>query len=186
MLPVVFSDLDGTLLNDNYSFEDVHPVVNRLVDVNVPLVLCSSKTRSEIEYYRRKLNINAPFISENGAAIFIPRGYFKLAHNYTRQTERYDIIELGISYLSIRKKLERIRKNCACEITGFGDMTPEEVAKDGYEALMKGEARIVSGIMNKVQTGASTVLPDSALASTMRYQMEEKSEAESRAPESKL
>ncbi|MBC5773410.1 SDR family oxidoreductase [Pontibacter sp. KCTC 32443] len=60
--------------------------------------------------------------------------------------------------------------------------SPEEVAKDGYTALMKGESRIVSGMMNKVQAGASNILPDSALASTMRYQMEEKPAT----PESKL
>lgn len=57
---------------------------------------------------------------------------------------------------------------------------PADVARDGYEALMKGETKIVSGILNKVQTGASNVIPDSALASTMRYQMEEVP------PESKL
>lgn len=50
---------------------------------------------------------------------------------------------------------------------------PEQVAKDGYDALMNGEIKVVSGIKNKVQTGASNIIPDSALASTMRYQMEE-------------
>jgi uncharacterized protein len=50
---------------------------------------------------------------------------------------------------------------------------PASVAKDGFEALMKGERRVVSGTMNKVQAGASNILPDSALAATMRYQMEE-------------
>lgn len=50
---------------------------------------------------------------------------------------------------------------------------PAEVARDGYEALMKGETKIVSGLMNKMQTGATNVLPDSAMASTMRYMMEE-------------
>ncbi len=50
---------------------------------------------------------------------------------------------------------------------------PEDVAKDGYDALMSGETKVVSGIKNKVQTGASNVIPDSALASTMRHMMEE-------------
>lgn len=52
--------------------------------------------------------------------------------------------------------------------------TPEEVASAGYSALMKGELKVVPGIMNKVQTAASNIIPDSALASTMHYQMEEK------------
>jgi uncharacterized protein len=64
--------------------------------------------------------------------------------------------------------------------------SPEEVARDGYAALMKGESRIVPGMMNKVQAGASNLLPDSALASTMRYQMEEMQEEDRKTPESKL
>lgn len=64
--------------------------------------------------------------------------------------------------------------------------SPEEVAKDGYAALMKGESRVVSGMLNKVQAGASRILPDSALASTMRFQMEEKNGKGRRIPESKL
>lgn len=63
---------------------------------------------------------------------------------------------------------------------------PADVAKEGYTALMKGETRVVSGIMNKVQAGVTNLIPDSALASTMRYQMEEKPEFEHRYPESKL
>ena len=57
---------------------------------------------------------------------------------------------------------------------------PADVARDGYEALMKGETKLVSGVLNKVQAGASNVIPDSALASTMRYQMEERPPAESK------
>ncbi|GAA4427353.1 SDR family oxidoreductase [Pontibacter saemangeumensis] len=50
---------------------------------------------------------------------------------------------------------------------------PADVARDGYNALMNGEMRVVSGLMNKVQTTASGVLPDSATAATMRHLMEE-------------
>lgn len=50
---------------------------------------------------------------------------------------------------------------------------PEEVAREGYEALMKGETRVVSGLANKLQTASTNFLPDAALAATMRYQMEE-------------
>jgi mannosyl-3-phosphoglycerate phosphatase len=127
---VIFSDLDGTLLDENYSFEFAHLVIARLKALNVPIVLCSSKTRLEIDYFRSKLGIDAPFISENGAAIFIPVGYFKLEQSCTRQTNQYDIVELGIAYSSIRKRFERIKKLCSSELTGFGDMTVEEIAKD--------------------------------------------------------
>ncbi len=127
---VVFSDLDGTLLDENYDFSFAQSVVARLKALNVPVVLCSSKTRLEIEYFRKQLSIDTPFSSENGAAIFIPSGYFEAGNYWTRQTNQYDIIELGIAYSLIRKKFDRIRKTCATEAIGFGDMTPEELAKD--------------------------------------------------------
>jgi short-subunit dehydrogenase len=58
--------------------------------------------------------------------------------------------------------------------------SPEDVAKDGYEALMKGESKVVSGAKNKMQAAMSTILPDSALASTMRKQMEPSEREEGR------
>ncbi len=44
-----------------------------------------------------------------------------------------------------------------------------DVAKDGYEALMKGEDRIISGFMNKVNITLSNVMPDS-VAAAQTYQ----------------
>jgi short-subunit dehydrogenase len=41
---------------------------------------------------------------------------------------------------------------------------PADVAQDGYEALMKGEDMIVSGLKNKMQVAMSNVTPDGALA----------------------
>lgn len=57
---------------------------------------------------------------------------------------------------------------------------PEQVAKDGYDALMKGESRVVSGAKNKLYAVMSNVMPDSALASTMRKKMNPSEETEGR------
>lgn len=56
--------------------------------------------------------------------------------------------------------------------TGLSD--PAKVAKDGYEALMKGEKRIVSGAKNKLQAFMSNFVPDKILAAGMAKMMEEK------------
>ncbi|WP_187260648.1 SDR family NAD(P)-dependent oxidoreductase [Pontibacter beigongshangensis] len=50
---------------------------------------------------------------------------------------------------------------------------PEEVARDGYKAMMRGDVKVISGLMNKVQAATSNILPDTSLASNMRFQMEE-------------
>jgi len=76
---VVFSDLDGTLLDhDTYSFDDARPALERLGHAGVPLVLCTSKTRAEVEPLREALDNDSPFIVENGGAIMIPDGYFSV------------------------------------------------------------------------------------------------------------
>ena len=49
---------------------------------------------------------------------------------------------------------------------------PEDVAKDGYHALMKGENKITSGMKNKAYTAMTSVLPDSAKAASMEKQMQ--------------
>ena len=44
---------------------------------------------------------------------------------------------------------------------------PAAVAKDGYEALMRGDDKVVSGFKNKMMVGMGNVMPESAVASQM-------------------
>ena len=74
---LVFSDLDGTLLDHHsYSHAAAQPAIDLLEALEIPLVLVSSKTRAEIVALRRRLGNAHPFVVENGAAVFIPEGYF--------------------------------------------------------------------------------------------------------------
>jgi len=127
---VVFTDLDETLLDENYSYEAAKPALNFLVHSNIPIIFCSCETMVEIEVYREEMGIKDPFISENGAALFIPSGYFNFSFEYTRRRGRYLIIEFGTGYSVLRDKLEGIRKRSGFKIVGFGDMSAEEIAKD--------------------------------------------------------
>ncbi|MCH2486530.1 MAG: SDR family NAD(P)-dependent oxidoreductase [Erythrobacter sp.] len=45
---------------------------------------------------------------------------------------------------------------------------PAKVAKDGYDALLKGETQEVSGLLNKVQHAFADILPDEVLAQLHR------------------
>ena len=49
---------------------------------------------------------------------------------------------------------------------------PADVAKDGYDAVMKGEASIVSGLKNKIQTTVANVTPNAVLAEQHRHMAE--------------
>lgn len=49
---------------------------------------------------------------------------------------------------------------------------PAEVANNGFEAMMKGEGDVVSGLKNKVQWAAANVTPAGVLASQHRKLVE--------------
>lgn len=49
---------------------------------------------------------------------------------------------------------------------------PAEVAREGFDALMAGEARAVAGIKNEMIVGLSNVLPDETMAKLMKKQIE--------------
>jgi short-subunit dehydrogenase len=49
---------------------------------------------------------------------------------------------------------------------------PAEVAKVGYEAMMAGDARVVSGLSNKLRAAMAHVMPDGLLAQMHRRQAE--------------
>jgi mannosyl-3-phosphoglycerate phosphatase family protein len=74
---IIFTDLDGSLLDhDSYSHKAADALLLELEKDDIPVVLTTSKTRAEVLSIRADLNNHHPFIIENGAAIFIPQGYF--------------------------------------------------------------------------------------------------------------
>lgn len=127
---IVYTDMDGTLLDEKYSYDDAKTTIDSLLSSKTPIVFCTSKTRAEIEVYRNKIGIIDPFIPENGAAIYIPNDYFDFKYGYNRKIEDYHVIELGIPYGTLRDALDRIRGKSGCKIIGFGDMSVEEISKD--------------------------------------------------------
>jgi mannosyl-3-phosphoglycerate phosphatase len=127
---LIFTDLDGTLLDHHtYSFEPALPALKALKEKNIPLIICTSKTRAEIEKWRLELDNDHPFISENGGAIFIPKGYFSHKFCFERENDNYLVIELGTPYSQLREILNRIRNSLRLELKGFGDLSFEEVAR---------------------------------------------------------
>ncbi|NOZ68954.1 MAG: HAD-IIB family hydrolase [Deferribacteres bacterium] len=128
---IIFTDMDGTLLDSEYSFKKALPALELIKEKKIPLVLCSSKTRAEIERYRMRLENTHPFISENGGGIFIPENYFRPEilgrAPGTRGSGDYIVIKLGTDYAALRKALEELRSE-GFDITGFGDMSSTEIA----------------------------------------------------------
>ncbi len=130
---IIFTDLDGTLLNEQYSFEDARDALRAIKSMNVPLVLCSSKTGAEILQCRKLLGNTDPFISENGGGIYIAEKLNDelrtcLPVGKVTKGKDYSVVELGASYRELRKALQELRSE-GFDVTGFGDMNVDEVMR---------------------------------------------------------
>lgn len=126
---LIFTDLDGTLLDhDTYSCEPARQALNEVERRGIPLVLCTSKTRAEVERYRQLLNNHDPFVVENGGAAFIPVDYFSFAYPYQRDVDGYHVIEYGTPYSRLVEVLQAVRAESGVKIGGFSDLNAEQVA----------------------------------------------------------
>lgn len=126
MKTVIFTDLDGTLLDSEYSLRSALPVINRIRDEAIPLVPVTSKTRAEVESLMNALSIKGPFIAENGGGVYIPEGTLP----FPVKGEKRDgmrIIRLGVDYHEIRAAFVDIRDKTGFRMTGFADISPEEI-----------------------------------------------------------
>lgn len=107
---VVFSDLDGTLLDhDTYSWEAARPALAALKRINAVLVLASSKTAPEIEALQLEMGLaGTPAIVENGAGLIGMDA------------------PMVPTYTQLRETLEDVPQRTLFQ--GFGDMTTAEIA----------------------------------------------------------
>lgn len=73
-LPLIFTDLDGTLM-DHYTYSSVaaYQALNYCHELEIPIIPTTSKTFAELVVIRKQLNLDGPFIVENGAAVYIPK-----------------------------------------------------------------------------------------------------------------
>ncbi len=126
---VIFSDLDGTLLDsETYSHDAAHPALQAMRNAAVPLILCSSKTRAEIESWRVQLNNREPFIAENGGALYVPRGYFPFDLHAPVYRDGYAVIEFGDPYPTLVATLRAASEESGCRVVGFHQMTVGEIS----------------------------------------------------------
>ncbi len=108
---VIFTDLDGSLLNhEDYSFEEAKPTLEYIKAHDIPLIFTTSKTKNECEILQLKMDIAAPFIVENGAAIYYPDG---------------TIDQLGLQHQQIKTFMDSVVDEF--QILSFSNMKIEDI-----------------------------------------------------------
>lgn len=113
---LVFSDLDGTLLDHaTYRYDDALPALEALKRAGIPLILSSSKTAAEIAPLRAELGFeHCEAIVENGGGILEP-------FTGTPKASR--------THAHLLTALNRLPGGLRDHFSGFSQWTVQEVAK---------------------------------------------------------
>ena len=130
MIPaVVYSDLDGSLLDHHsYSFAPAQTMLTNLQARGIPLIPCTSKTRSELMALRKSLANTHPFVVENGAAIFLPAERFASAPQDCVYRDGFWVYEAVPSRAKWQPLLAHLRDLIGDCFIPFSAMTTAEIA----------------------------------------------------------
>jgi mannosyl-3-phosphoglycerate phosphatase family protein len=127
---VVFSDVDGVLLHPSpAAVARAKVALEQLTDESASVVLCSLKTRAELEVLQQQLGLRQPFVAEAGAAVFAPHGYFPQWPQPAKSVAGYDVIEFGRTYDEVARKLGQAAARSGVQIAAFSEMSVNEVAR---------------------------------------------------------
>jgi len=136
MLKIVFTDLDGTLLDHRtYDYTPALPALAKLQEKQIPLVFCTSKTAAEVIPFRTEIKNEDPFIVENGGGIYIPKSYFATLPVETRKSDHFLVISRGLPYIQLQEILARISGECGLTVQSFDQLTASELAESSGLSL---------------------------------------------------
>ena len=118
----VVSDVDGTLMDHSYDLSPAKETIKILQKLSIPIILCTSKTASEVKVIRKELNLTDPYIVENGAAIYGEtlnkvNGEIILGEKYEFLEDILNLISKEIDYKLI--PLNNLTDQEATQLTGL-------------------------------------------------------------------
>ena len=111
----IVSDVDGTLMDHFYDLTPAKETITWLQRLGIPVILCTSKTKSEVKLIREDLNLKDPYIVENGGALY---------GEYSDGKE-WEII-LGESYIFLEKILNNISENINFKLRPLNTLSDDE------------------------------------------------------------
>jgi hypothetical protein len=88
---------DTSVLSARSEAGEPDPVVTSLASYGVPLILASTMSARSMAEWQRALRIRHPFISDSGAALHIPGGYFEALLGFQSVTDDWHVVEVARS-----------------------------------------------------------------------------------------
>jgi len=120
---LISTDLDGTLIDHHsYSFDAALPAIKRCQELDVPIILNTSKTYAEASQLQMQLGINAPIIVENGSALFFSNS--DKGKGSPAQSKIF-----GANRTTILNFIKTVRASHHWQFEGFNDWSITKIAE---------------------------------------------------------
>ena len=130
MIFFIFTDIDGTLLDHvNYSYGNLKNYIHRIKN-NASIIFNTSKTFEEIQILNNNLELNYPFIVENGACIFFPQDYLDCKDkddNYFRYKNYIGYKLTSLNSLKIYNLIYKFKKEY--DFSFYSELSDKEISK---------------------------------------------------------
>ncbi len=120
----IFTDLDGCLLDEDYSWKGAEDSLEEIKKRNIDLCIVTSKTFEEVVPYWKELGLTSPFAYENGGGIAAPPGFLD---DVDEKKNGFELFYLGEEYEELRGVFKEVQKSVP-SLKGFGDMDIREVS----------------------------------------------------------
>jgi mannosyl-3-phosphoglycerate phosphatase len=132
---VVVSGIGGCLLDPvTADYDPARPAIAALASLTVPLVLCSSRPRAEVELVSRLFGLGAPMIVENGAALIVPDGHLPNGVPGGRREGQHHVLRLGPPRERLREALAEIAAAAGTPVRLVADLPPGDRPAGGFPA----------------------------------------------------
>jgi mannosyl-3-phosphoglycerate phosphatase len=141
---LVFSDMDGCLLDHHtYEWRPAHPALELLAQLRAPLILTTSKTRAEVEFWQKRIGLQYPSIVENGGAIVLPPGALPRVPQGARQEPDGTVtLPLGWPHERVVEALRQAAEESGGKIRVFSQMSVQDIAR--HSSLPKEQAALAA------------------------------------------
>jgi mannosyl-3-phosphoglycerate phosphatase len=128
---IIFTAVDGVLNHaSGAAWEAVSEALQALARRGVPLVLATRGTRAQLEPLRRKLQHGHPFLTESGAGLFIPDGYFNVRLEGATRFGRHFCVPFARPHSEAAAALPEIAEEATASVVGFSQMSVREIARN--------------------------------------------------------
>ncbi len=114
----IVTDVDGTLMDHSYDLGPAKETIKFLKKNSIPVILCTSKTSSEVKVIREELELTDPYIVENGGAIY----------GNKLNGDNFEII-LGDSYKKLEEILNLFSKKVNYPLEPLNNLSDEEATE---------------------------------------------------------